>query len=61
MIHATQLLADFVYNRKFDDIKKSDVEYTKLLIMDYFAASFAGHRINTVFNHAVRKGLSLLG
>lgn len=53
MIHATQLLADFVYNLKFEDIKKSDVEYTKLLIMDYFAASYAGIRVNGVFNSAI--------
>ena len=55
MIHATQMLADFVYGLKYEDIKKSDVEYTKLLIMDYFAASYAGFRINTVFNSAVKK------
>ncbi len=61
MIHATQLLAEFVYNLKFEDIKKSDIDYTKLLIMDYFAASYAGYRINTVFNNAVVKVIYDMG
>ncbi len=61
MIHATKLLAEFVYNLKFENIKKSDVEYTKLLIMDYFAASFAGIKVNKVYNRAVEEIICGMG
>lgn len=52
MIHATRLLSEFVYNLKFEDISKEDLDYTKLLILDYYAASYAGIKVNAVFNKA---------
>lgn len=52
MINATELLSKFVYDLKFSDIKKSDLDYTKLLILDYYAACYAGIKVNTVFNKA---------
>lgn len=52
MINATEKLSNFVYNLKFEDISKHDLDYTKLLILDYYAASYAGIKVNAVFNAA---------
>lgn len=53
MISATKLLSEYVYNLPFDNIPKQDLTYTRLLILDYFAASYAGRKVNHVFNHAM--------
>ncbi len=53
MIHATKILSDFSYNLSYDDLSAEVVETTKKYIADYFAAAFAGIKVNTVFNDAV--------
>lgn len=55
MVNATEILSEFVYNLKFEDINKHNLDYTKLLILDYYAASYAGIKVNTVFNKANEK------
>ena len=53
MIQATQLLSDFVYQLKYDDLGEDTVAVTKMYIADYFAAAYAGHEINALFGKAV--------
>ena len=50
MTHLTEILADFVADLKYEDIPESVVETTKTYILDYYAACFAGIKINTKFN-----------
>ena len=38
---ATKVLSEFVYNLKFEDLTEHDLDYTKLLILDYYAAVYA--------------------
>lgn len=49
---ATKVLSEFVYNLKFEDLTEHDLDYTKLLILDYYAAVYAGIKVNRVFNKA---------
>ncbi len=53
MINATKLLSDYAYKLKFADVPQSDLDYTRRLILDYYAAAFAGYRINAGFNNAM--------
>ncbi len=53
MLNATKLLSEYVYSLCIDNITDHDIDYMRLLILDYFAASYAGRRVNTVFNHAM--------
>ena len=53
MIHYSQILSDFVYNLKYEDLPADVVETTKRYIADYYAASFAGIKVNGTFNDAV--------
>ncbi len=53
MIHLSEILSDFVYNLEFEDLPEEVVETTKRYIADYYAASFAGIKINGTFNDAV--------
>ena len=53
MIHYSQILSDFVYNLKFEDLPEDVVDTTKRYIADYYAASFAGIKVNGTFNDAV--------
>lgn len=57
----SKLLSDFCAELKYEDIPESTIEYTKLLIIDYFAAAIAGCRINKVFNNAVEKTVFDMG
>lgn len=52
MVNSTELLSKFVYELKFSDINKYDLDYTKLLILDYYSAVYAGIKVNKVFNKA---------
>ncbi len=53
MIHATKILSEFSYNLKFEDLNEKVVDTTKKFIADYYAAAFAGIKVNTLFNEAV--------
>ena len=61
MIHYSQILSDFVYNLKFEDLPDDVVETTKRYIADYYAASFAGIKVNGTFNDAVIGVISEMG
>ncbi len=51
----TKLLAEYVDKFNYDKVTKEDLEYTRLLIIDYFAAAYAGKKINDSFNKAMEK------
>lgn len=53
MIHATKLLSEFSYKLKYEDLSQEVVETTKKYIADYYAACFAGIKVNGEFNKAV--------
>ena len=53
MIHYSKILSDFVYNLKFEDLPDDVVDTTKRYIADYYAACFAGVKVNGTFNDAV--------
>ncbi len=53
MTHLSELLADFVYKLRYDALPQEAVETTKKYIADYYAACFAGVKVNKTFNSAV--------
>lgn len=53
MTHITEKLARFIANLQYEDIPKSVVETTKMYILDYYSACFAGIKINDNFNKAI--------
>ncbi len=53
MIHATKILSEFSYNLKYSDLSAEVVDTTKKYIADYYAAAFAGIKVNGEFNSAV--------
>ncbi len=55
MVCATKMLATYVHKLQYQDIPRPDLEYMKLLLLDYFAASYAGRKVNTVFNRAMEQ------
>lgn len=53
MLNATKLLSEYVCKLCKDNITNHDIAYMRLLVLDYFAAAYAGRKVNTVFNHAM--------
>ena len=53
MIHCSEILSEFAYNLKFTDLSDEVVDTTKRYIADYYAASYAGIKVNGTFNDAV--------
>jgi len=53
MQEITSTLSRYVADLKFEHLPPAVVEQTKLFIADYYAACFAGYRINTQLNDAV--------
>ncbi len=53
MIHLSEILSDFVYNLRYEDLPEEVVETTKRYVADYYAAAFAGIKVNGTFNDAV--------
>jgi 2-methylcitrate dehydratase PrpD len=56
-----EILCRFLSDLKFEDLSKSTLEYTKLLIVDYFASSVAGFKVNRRFNDAVFNVINGMG
>lgn len=50
MTHITKILSSFIANLKYEDLPESVVETTKIYILDYYAACFAGIKTNDKFN-----------
>ncbi len=61
MIHCSEILSEFAYNLKFSDLSKEVVDTTKRYIADYYAASFAGIKVNGTFNDAVIDVIAEMG
>lgn len=55
MEHVTQILSDFVEKLQYGMLPAETIENTKRYIVDYFAACFAGMKVNCQFNHAVEE------
>lgn len=55
MQNITKLISEYVYSIKYDNLPEEVVEQLKMFIADYFAASFAGYRINSKFNEAIKE------
>ncbi len=53
MKNITKALSKYVHELNIDDVPDEILELTRLYIADYFAASFAGYKLNGVFNDAV--------
>ncbi len=61
MIHATKILSEFSYNLKYSDLSAEVVDTTKKYIADYYAAAFAGLKVNGEFNSAVESVILDMG
>ncbi|MBO5937694.1 MAG: MmgE/PrpD family protein [Clostridia bacterium] len=61
MIHCSEILSEFAYNLKFTDLSDEVVDTTKRYIADYYAASFAGIKVNVTFNDAVIDVITEMG
>jgi len=55
MTHVTQILSCFIAGLNYEDFPKEVVETTKRYILDYYAACFAGIKINDKFNRIVEE------
>lgn len=53
MIHATELLSSFIDSLEYAQLSLEVIKATKLFILDYYAACFAGIKVNSKFNHAI--------
>ena len=53
MLETTKILSQYVENLKFNHLTEQDLRYTRMLILDYFAASCGGKKLNRVFNEAI--------
>lgn len=53
MLHITKLLSEYVASLKFENIPEEVIEQTKIYIIDYYAASLAGYKVNKRFNAAM--------
>ena len=53
MIHATKILSEFISRLQYDDLTEEVIETTKDYIIDYYAACFAGMKVNEKFNRAI--------
>ncbi|MBE6708976.1 MAG: MmgE/PrpD family protein [Ruminococcaceae bacterium] len=61
MIHATEILSRFIADLTYDDIPTEAINITKMYIVDYYAACFAGIKVNGKFNKAVEDELFEMG
>lgn len=50
MVHITEILSRFIAELRYEDLPEAVVETTKRFILDYYAACFAGIKINGKFN-----------
>ncbi len=53
MIHITETLSQFIAKLCYKDLPEEVIEITKMYILDYYAACFAGIKINENFNKSV--------
>ena len=61
MTHMTKILSSFIAGLTYNDIPSEAIETTKMYIVDYYAACFAGIKVNDKFNKAVEAELYEMG
>ena len=61
MTHVTKVLSSFIAGLTYDYIPAEAIEITKMYIVDYYAACFAGIKVNGKFNKAVEEILTEMG
>ena len=59
--HVSAMLARFAAELRFEDLPAETVEHTRIYLADWFAASFAGEKVNGAYNRAVREILFDMG
>lgn len=57
----TTRISRFVADLRYEDFDRATVEQVKLFIADYYAACYAGYRINTALNEPVMKRMTQMG
>ena len=57
----TTRISRFVADLRYEDFDAATVEQVKLFIADYYAACYAGYRINTALNEPVMKRMTQMG
>jgi len=57
----TTRLCQFVAELRYENLDAATVEQVKLFIADYYAACYAGYRINTALNEPVMKRMTAMG
>lgn len=57
----TTRISRFVADLRYEDFDGATVEQVKLFIADYYAACYAGYRINTALNEPVMKRMTQMG
>lgn len=55
MTHVTKVLSHFIADLKYENLPEAVVDTTKKYILDYYAACFAGIKINADFNRAMEE------
>ncbi len=55
MFDTAKILSDFVATLKIEDIPETTIQNVRLFILDYYAASIAGYRVNRKFNQSIEK------
>ena len=59
--HITQIVSEYVYKLQYEDLPRQVVETTKMFMLDYYAAAFAGMKVNQKFNRAIEDILEDMG
>lgn len=55
MTHVTKVLSRFIADLTYEDLPEAVVDTTKKFILDYYAACFAGIKVNGEFNRAIEE------
>ena len=55
MTHVTKVLSRFISDLTYEDLPEAVVDTTKKYILDYYAACFAGIKVNREFNRAMEE------
>lgn len=55
MTHITEKLSRFIADLRYEDLPEMAVRTTKMYILDYYAACFAGVKVNDKFNRAMEE------
>ena len=57
----TELLSEYVYNLRWEDLPQEVVQFAKLRVLDYFASAIAGYKLNYSFSAAITEMFREMG